>query len=40
MVYITPEFNEPQVPELDEAERELDAAIISGKYNYPTYSEA
>ncbi|KAM3078719.1 hypothetical protein ACMFMG_006585 [Clarireedia jacksonii] len=29
MVYIPKEFNEPQVPELDDAERELDAAVIS-----------
>ena len=40
MVYIPPEFNEPQVPELDEAERELDAAIISGIYRYPKYTKA
>jgi len=32
MVYIPPGFDAPEVPELDEAERELDPAIIAGEH--------
>jgi hypothetical protein len=32
MVYIPPDFEAPVVPELDEAERELDVAIVAGEH--------
>jgi hypothetical protein len=32
MVYIPPDFEAPIVPELDEAERELDATILAGEH--------
>jgi hypothetical protein len=32
MVYIPPDFEAPIVPELGEAERELDATILAGEH--------